>query len=242
MGRSPLLRNMETLAYSPVLLTGISSQKQTLNLYYFTNFHPDPHTPAELINIEVKSNNLQVSSALLHLEASLTGLRHLMYRHPWLSSFLGVGTNILIISTVIAVSWARFNQAPEEVGEAESVKEEIVENKQDSDDVNTMPVPEEIATTGTLQDSGDTSSDAATVGVANVPKASLLSRLRWFLIRSLAKLVLRLVILAVKIAVPLVVVTACYEIYNLGYENPRLIIEAGKEDLLFLASYVKEKI
>merc|ERR1712168_800305 len=238
--RSPLLRTMETLAYSPFLLTGFSSQKQTLNMYYFTNFHPDPHTPAELINIEVKSNNLQVSSALLHLEASLTGLRHLMYRHPWLSSVLGVGTNILIISTVIAVSWARFNQAPEESGEAVS-DEEIAENKEDSNDSNMIPVPEEMAATATLQDSGDESSVAATVGV-DFPKASLLSRLRWFVIRSLVKLILRIVILAMKIAVPLVIVTACYEIHNLGYEDPQLVIEAGKEDLLFLAAYMKEKI
>ena len=33
--RSPLLRTMETLTYSPALLTGLSSQKQLLNINFF---------------------------------------------------------------------------------------------------------------------------------------------------------------------------------------------------------------
>merc|ERR1712059_112190 len=67
-----------------------------------------------------------------------------MYRHPWVSSFLGVGTNILVLTTIIAVSWAKFNETEEE--------EDTEENKERSDEVvdetkkNTADVVEAVET------------------------------------------------------------------------------------------------
>ena len=71
--RSPLLRTMETLTYSPALLTGLSSQKQLLNINFFNNFQTDPHTPAEVITVEVQSKHLQLAQASLEIHAELRG-------------------------------------------------------------------------------------------------------------------------------------------------------------------------
>ena len=31
-----------------------------------------------------------------------------MYRHPWISMVVGIGTNILLLSSIILLSWTRF--------------------------------------------------------------------------------------------------------------------------------------
>ena len=31
-----------------------------------------------------------------------------MYRHPWISMVIGIGTNILLLSSIILLSWTRF--------------------------------------------------------------------------------------------------------------------------------------
>ena len=43
----------------------------------------------------------------------ISGLKYLMYRHPWISSFFGISTFISILATIILVSWARFVQNEE---------------------------------------------------------------------------------------------------------------------------------
>merc|ERR1712212_1110923 len=84
-----------------------------------------PHAVVRAFRVEVKSKLVQVAHASLHIEASLTGLRHLMYRHSWFSAVLGVGTNILILMTIIGVSWTRFRLAG--ASSIESFEEEMEE-------------------------------------------------------------------------------------------------------------------
>ena len=64
---------METLSLSPALLTGWSEQKQELVINYFSNFQTDPHSPAEIINVEIQSKHLQISEASLEIHAELNG-------------------------------------------------------------------------------------------------------------------------------------------------------------------------
>jgi len=229
--RSPLLRTLETIVYSPALLTGFSRQKQTLNIHYFSEFQPDPHTPAHKIQLEFQSNHLQVSAAHLHLQASLTGLRHLMYRHPWVSSVLGVGTNILVLSTIIAVSWARFNQAEEE--------EDTDDNKEKSDKV----FDETEGNSANFVEAVETKESISVAPAASVPTSTavdqppIVARLKSALLHA----ILRQFLLALKVVLLLVLVTGSYEAYRLGTEDPYIVMEASKEDLLFFAVYLKEK-
>merc|ERR1711934_451525 len=106
---------------------------EPLPVTFFAAFHPDPHVPAREFHIEVKSNLVQVARAFLHIEANLTGLRHLMYRHSWFSAVLGVGTVLTVLMTIIGVSWTRFRQGG--AGSMESFEEETEDEAEVEDTV-----------------------------------------------------------------------------------------------------------
>ena len=60
--RSSLLRVMETLAFSPLLLTGFTSQKQRLDIVYTLEFYNDPVNMAARIEMEIQSQFIQVGT------------------------------------------------------------------------------------------------------------------------------------------------------------------------------------
>ena len=57
-----MLRVMETMVFSPLLLTGFTSQKQRLEIVYTTEFYNDPVNMATRIDIEIQSQFIQVNS------------------------------------------------------------------------------------------------------------------------------------------------------------------------------------
>ena len=71
--RSYLLRTMETLAFSPSLIFGFSSQKQEVQVNFFNDFQSDPHIPTELLTLEIQSRHLQVSEVYIEILAELKG-------------------------------------------------------------------------------------------------------------------------------------------------------------------------
>lgn len=106
--RSNLLRVIETLVFSPFLLLGTTTQRQWVRVNYFRDFVDDPESPAREVVLEIQSEFLQVYSTKIQMTAELTGLRHIMYHHPWVSTFTAVLSNILLLTTIILVSWTRF--------------------------------------------------------------------------------------------------------------------------------------
>ena len=60
--RSSLLRVMETMVFSPLLLTGFISQKQRLEIVYTAEFYNDPVNMAARIEMEIQSQFIQVDS------------------------------------------------------------------------------------------------------------------------------------------------------------------------------------
>jgi len=245
--RSSLLRTMETISYSPALLTGFSAQKQELHINYFSNFQTDPHTPAEVINVEIRSKHLQVTEASLEIHAELKGLRHLMYRHPWVSSFLGVSTNILILTTIILISWARFLQPDAEDAElptdtteasaptfhSQPPKDSTAAKKPESptqaaskDNLSTVPKPSE-------------ESKSAAPSSKESPKSSLTSRFTWFLI----KLVVKVLWQSFKLFLVVAIAVVSYEAVMVGVDtnNPEVLLQATKQDLVYLANFLSEK-
>jgi len=235
--RSPLLRTMETVTYSPTLLTGWSSQKQDIHINYFSNFQTDPRTPAERINVEIQSKHLEVSEASLEIHAELKGLKYLMYRHPWISSFFGVSTFISILATIILVSWARFLQNEEAsfVPERETV--DITPSKpptassigSESPPPTTSSGPEpEAQSKSAVVDSSESE--------INLAKPSFIRRVLWFLAKHLVWKSTKL----------FVVVTLCVVLYEVTMQgvdtnNLDLLIEATKRDLVVVAHFVNQK-
>jgi len=237
--RSPLLRTMETVTYSPSLLTGWSTQKQEVLINYFSNFQTDPRTPAEVITVEVKSKHLEVAEASLEIHAELKGLKYLMYRHPWISSFFGISTFISILTTIILVSWARFLQNEEST----TVNASEPQDDQQPNPVTDVPSGSELSATSVSPDPREEStSDATPLDLGEVAiktKPSLTSRLGWFLFKALLKLLWQ----STKVFFVVTLVIISYEAITLGVDTNNLdvLIEATKHDWAFLVSFINQK-
>jgi len=222
--RSPLLRSIETVAFAPGLMVGWTEQKQSVPVTFFATFHPDPHAPVREFHVEVKSKLVEVARASLHIEANLTGLRHLMYRHSWFSAVVGVGTNILVLMAIIGVSWYRFRQGGAgRIGsfEEEEAKESEVEDIVEVQEINSAAPP---------QDGAD---------LPAVSDQSMCNKLKWFFIRKTFKVFIQCVkaLMVVSIAV------ICYEAFMQGSEsNWEKVGTAGKEDVLALANFAMVKV
>ena len=122
--RSGLLRTMETLVFSPFLLTGTTTQRQWLRIVFFEEFYNDPSNLASQIRIQLQSQFVQVFwlstnirewlspsqiySSKLTIQAELSGLRYVMHYHPWISSLSGILANIAVLSIIILISWSRW--------------------------------------------------------------------------------------------------------------------------------------
>jgi len=222
--RSPMLRSMETVAFSPGLMFGWAEQKQSIPVTFFATFHPDPHAPVREFHVEVKSKLVQVMRASLHIEANLTGLRHLMYRHSWFSSVLGVGTVLVVLMTVIGVSWSRFRQ-----GGASRSFEQAMEDESEVEDIVEV---EEPSSTAPPQDEDDLQAQGA-------PAQSICNKLKWFFIRKTLKVFFQ----CFKALVVVSIAVICFEAFMQGSEaNWEKVVAAGKEDVLALANFTMVKV
>merc|ERR1712025_138525 len=239
--RSPLLRTMETVTYSPTLLTGWSTQKQEVLINYFSNFQTDPRTPAEVITVEIKSKHLEVAEASLEIHAELKGLKYLMYRHPWISSFFGISTFISILTTIILVSWARFLQNEESTMATVGAPQDDQQQPNSATDVPSGT--ESSATSTSSPGSRGLSTPVATppdLGeVAIKTKPSLTSRLCWFLSKALFKLLWQ----STKVFLVVTLVIVSYEAITFGVDtnNLDILIKATKHDWAFLVSFMNQK-
>jgi len=223
--RSPMLRSIETVAFAPGLMIGWAEQKQSIPVTFFATFHPDPHAPVREFHIEVKSKLVQVARATLHIEANLTGLRHLMYRHSWFSAVLGVGTNILVLITIIGISWSRFSQGG--ATSMENLEEDI---KDDTVVEDVVEVEKEPSSVAPPQDEDN---------VLTVGDQSIWNKLKWFFIRKTFKVF----ILCVKTLMVVSIAVICFEAVTQGSEsNWEKIMAAGKEDVLSLVSFAMLKV
>jgi len=226
--RSPMLRSIETLAFAPGLMIGWAKQKQSIPVTFFATFHPDPHAVVRAFHIEVKSKLVQVAHASLHIEASLTGLRHLMYRHSWFSALLGVGTNILILMTIIGVSWTRFRLGG--ASSTESFDADEVEDDMESEGEEIVEVEGEPSSAAPPQDEDD---------LQAVEAQSIFNKLKWFFICKTFKVIFE----SLKALMVVSIAVICFEAFMQGSEaNWDNVMTAGKEDLLALLNFAVVKI
>jgi len=218
--RSPLLRTMETLTYSPALLTGLSSQKQLLNINFFNNFQTDPHTPAEVITVEVQSKHLQLAQASLEIHAELRGLRFLMYRHPWVSALCGVTSNIVILTSIILISWARFLQGDSPAPSTSvPVETTAVEAEECATPEETAPAP----------------------APATVPTTAHSKSLTYRLFCLFRYLLTRLTIASLKLFLCIAILLLSYEACLHGIEKPDELLQLAREDFLHIVVVVGQK-
>ncbi|KAK7143627.1 hypothetical protein R3I93_014709 [Phoxinus phoxinus] len=106
--RSNLLRTMSTLVFSPLLLTGVSEQKQLIEVELFPDFKSDLYQPAIGAVIEIQSRRVQIYSAQLRIHAYFTGIRYLLYNFPVMSAIVGVASNFTFLSVIVLFSYLQF--------------------------------------------------------------------------------------------------------------------------------------
>merc|ERR1712172_220874 len=84
------------------------------------------------VHLEIQSRHIQVKEATMEIVAELRGLRYIMHRHPWISAFVGVGSNLAMLVMIILVSWTRFLTGDSNT-RAATQGEETVETQQDEE-------------------------------------------------------------------------------------------------------------
>ncbi|KAI4475631.1 hypothetical protein M0802_015082 [Mischocyttarus mexicanus] len=129
--RSTLLHTLGTLTFSPMMIFGITEEKQNIVLELFGNFEEDQSHPVTLIYVEIKSRFIEFYSASLLINAHLSGLRYLMYHWPILSAIIGIGTNLFFLALISILSYLHF--AMEEEDEEENFIYEKGESEEEKD-------------------------------------------------------------------------------------------------------------
>nr|DBA17245.1 TPA: hypothetical protein GDO54_002721 [Pyxicephalus adspersus] len=103
--KSPFLRTLETLSTLPLLLSGLSVQKQSVEVELYSEYREDSYVPTTGAVIQIQSLRLQIYSAELRVHAHFTGLRYLLYHFPLLSAMVGISSNFIFMSTLVLLSY-----------------------------------------------------------------------------------------------------------------------------------------
>uniref|UniRef100_A0A8C1W4I3 Seipin n=1 Tax=Cyprinus carpio TaxID=7962 RepID=A0A8C1W4I3_CYPCA len=106
--RSNLLQTMSTLLFSPLLLTGVSEQKQLIEVELYPDFKSDLYQPTVGAVIEIQSRRVQIYSAQLRIHAYFTGIRYLLHNFPVMSAIVGVASNFTFLSVIGLFSYLQF--------------------------------------------------------------------------------------------------------------------------------------
>ncbi|KAG7484847.1 hypothetical protein MATL_G00053640 [Megalops atlanticus] len=106
--RSSLLQTLSTLFFSPLLLSGMSEQKQYVEVELFTDHREDSYRPTKGAVIEIQSRHVQLYGAELRIHAHFTGIRYFLYNFPLTSAVIGVASNFAFLSVIVLFSYLQF--------------------------------------------------------------------------------------------------------------------------------------
>ncbi|XP_008285333.1 seipin-like [Stegastes partitus] len=106
--RSNLLQTLNTLLFSPVLLTGMTEQKQLIEVELFSDYKTNAYQPTVGAVIEIQSKRVQIYSSQLRIHAYFTGIRYVLYNFPLTSAVIGVATNFAFLSVIVLFSYLQF--------------------------------------------------------------------------------------------------------------------------------------
>ncbi|XP_053576026.1 seipin [Bombina bombina] len=106
--KSRLLRTLETLATFPLLLMGLSEEKQSLEVELYSEYREDPYVPTVGALIQIQSLRIQLYTAELRIHAHFTGLRYLLYNFPVTSAVIAIGSNFVFLSVLVLLSYIQW--------------------------------------------------------------------------------------------------------------------------------------
>ncbi|XP_051945120.1 seipin-like [Xyrauchen texanus] len=130
---SSLLQSLHTVLFSPMLLTGVSVQKQSVMVELFSEFREDSYKPSVGAVIEIHSPHIQIYRAHLYIFAHYTGIRYLMYQFPLTSSVIAVMSNFSFLSLILVLSFLQFSLNGRRLlpGKADMQQKELEEDSND---------------------------------------------------------------------------------------------------------------
>lgn len=149
--RSSLLQTLGTLVFSPMFLSGMSEQKQSVTVELFSEFKDDSYKPIVGAMLEIHSPNIQIYKANLYIFAHFTGIRYLLYQFPLISTLMGVMTNFAFLSLIIVLSFLQFNLNGRQFRRKASMLQEEMDEIDDLLDDHSEPhdkgvIPENVDT------------------------------------------------------------------------------------------------
>ncbi|XP_018420632.1 PREDICTED: seipin [Nanorana parkeri] len=106
--KSPLLKLLETLTTLPLLLSGMSEQKQAIEVELYSEYREDSYVPTTGAVIQIQSVRLQIYNAELRVHAHFTGLRYLLYNFPVMSAVIGISSNFIFMSVLVLLSYLQW--------------------------------------------------------------------------------------------------------------------------------------
>ncbi|XP_064117849.1 seipin-like isoform X2 [Macrobrachium nipponense] len=107
--RSPLLQTIGTTIFAPLMLYGVSEEKQMVTVELFAQYEEDPLNPLSEVQIELHTRHVELYAAQLRIHAVFTGLRYFMYHYPLSAATVGVGICMVFLSAVVILSWYQFS-------------------------------------------------------------------------------------------------------------------------------------
>ncbi|XP_067313109.1 BSCL2 lipid droplet biogenesis associated, seipin, like isoform X1 [Pseudorasbora parva] len=132
--RSALLQALDTVVFSPMLLTGASEQKQSIIVELYSEFKDDSYKPIVGAAIEIHSQNIQIYRAHLYIFAHFTGIRYLLYNFPLISALIGVMSNFTFLSLISILSFLQFNLGSRRIPRKTDIQQEEFNEPDDLDD------------------------------------------------------------------------------------------------------------
>ncbi|XP_064207331.1 seipin-like [Anguilla rostrata] len=106
--RSGLLQILSTLFFSPLLLSGVTEQKQFVEVELFSDHRENFYQPTTGAVIEIQSQLVQIYGAQLRIHAHFTGIRYFLYNFPLMSAVIGVASNFTFLSVMVLFSYLQF--------------------------------------------------------------------------------------------------------------------------------------
>ena len=105
--KSHILMWMESIFYSPLLISGLTTESQWITVEYFEDFIDYPGDQADSLVVEIQSQSLEVETVIILIHAHLFGMRYIMHHFPLISLLSGVFISVLIVSVIVIISWIR---------------------------------------------------------------------------------------------------------------------------------------
>lgn len=106
--RSSLLKTISTVLFSPFLLSGMTEQKQLIEVELVSDYKTNSYEPTVGAVIEIQSRRVQIYSSQLRIHAYFTGIRYVLYNFPLTSAVIGVATNFAFLSVIVLFSYLQF--------------------------------------------------------------------------------------------------------------------------------------